>query len=449
MARYYLSQSFDYKFFNIKQYIMIPSIISRFSDFLSDILEKTGMSAEIAYTIKAVLLIFVLFVLCFLVYWIAKNVILVYVRRIVKKYPNLWSVNLLDKKVFLKLSHLAPVFVIYLLGPALLAEYPVLADKTFLITRIYIIITAMLILFAFLNVVQGVYNAYELSKSRPITGYIQGLKIVTGIIVAILLLSALLDRSPVYMLTGLGAMTAILMLVFKDTILGFVGGVQVTANDMVRIGDWIEMPKYGADGDVIDISLHTVRVQNFDKTITTIPTYALVSDSFKNWRGMLDTKARRIMRSVNIDLKSVKFCDEQMIQKFEKIHHLKDYIKKKKLEIEAHNKKYNIDPSFEVNGRRLTNLGTFRVYIEKYLANHPNINKDMLFMVRQLQSGEHGVALQVYAFADDTNWQNYEAIQSNIFDHIFAVVPFFDLKIFQYPSDLQVNIDMDKQNQKG
>lgn len=418
--------------------------ILKVSDFITKILEKTGMNEELINNTKAVILVIMLLALCFIVYWLVKNVILVYVRIIVRKHPNLWSVNLLEKKVFLKLSHLAPVLIIYALGPSLLAEYPLLAEKTFLVTRIYIIVTAMLILFAFLNVVQGVYNSYEIAKSRPITGYVQVMKIVVGIVVAILILSAILDRSPVYLLTGLGAMTAILMLIFKDTILGFVGGVQVTANDMVRIGDWIEMPKYGADGDVIDISLHTVRVQNFDRTITTIPTYAMVSDSFKNWRGMVDTKARRIMRSVFIDLKSVKFCDDQMIEKFEKINNLKDYISKKKLEIEEYNKKHNIDASVEVNGRRLTNLGTFRVYLEKYLANHPDIQTDLIFMVRQLQSGEQGVALQVYAFANDTNWKNYEQIQANIFDHIFAVIPYFELKIFQYPTDLQMHVELDK-----
>lgn len=418
--------------------------ILKVSDFITKTLEKTGMSEELVYNAKAVILVLILLALCFIVYWLVKNVILVYVRIIVRKHPNLWSVNLLEKKVFLKLSHLAPVLIIYALGPSLLAEYPVLAEKTFLVTRIYIILTAMLILFAFLNVVQGVYNSYEIAKARPITGYVQVMKIIIGIVVAILILSAILGRSPVYLLTGLGAMTAILMLIFKDTILGFVGGVQVTANDMVRIGDWIEMPKYGADGDVIDISLHTVRVQNFDRTITTIPTYAMVSDSFKNWRGMVDTKARRIMRSVFIDLKSVKFCDDQMIEKFEKINNLKDYISKKKLEIEEYNKKHNIDASVEVNGRRLTNLGTFRVYLEKYLANHPDIQTDLIFMVRQLQSGEQGVALQVYAFANDTNWKNYEQIQANIFDHIFAVIPYFELKIFQYPTDLQMHVELDK-----
>jgi miniconductance mechanosensitive channel len=274
---------------------------------------------------------------------------------------------------------------------------------------------------------------------------LQGSKIVVGIIAAILIFSFLLDKSPIYLLTGLGAATAILMLIFKDTIMNFVGGVQVTANDLVQIGDWIEMPKYGADGDVIDISLNTVKVQNFDRTITTIPTYALVSDSFKNWRGMIQTGGRRIMRSVTIDLKSIKFCDNEMIDRFEGIKYLQEYIKTKRVEIDDYNKKNNIDNTNIVNGRRLTNIGTFRAYIENYLANHPNIHRDMIFMVRQLQADEKGVPLQIYAFTNDVAWKNFEKIQSDIFDHIFAVIPFFDLKVFQFPTELSMTVDYNKE----
>ena len=418
---------------------MIYLFISHFSDFLSSALESTGMSHENIFNITAVIFVLLIVALCFAANWIAKNVILVTVRKFVGKKPGIWSKNLLEKKVFLKLSHLAPVLIIYWLGPAFMHEYPVIKEITYIITHIYIVIVVLITIFSFFNVIHGVYRTLDVSRSRPITGYIQGLKIILGIIAGILILAALLGRSPLYLLTGLGAATAILMLIFRDTILNFVGGVQVTANNLVQIGDWIEMPRYGADGDVIDISLHTVSIQNFDRTITTIPTYALVSDSFKNWRGMVETKARRIMRSVYIDVKSIKFCDEEMIEKFKKIHYIKNYLDKKKQEVDEYNTKNGVDPSILVNGRRLTNLGTFRAYIENYLSNHPRIQKDLIFMVRQLQSDEKGVALQIYAFANDTNWKNYEAIQADIFDHIFAVVPFFELKIFQYPSELQLS----------
>jgi miniconductance mechanosensitive channel len=423
---------------------MIVLDIFGISEFFSKTLQKAGFSELFIYNTNAFVFILILTLLCFIVNWIAKNVILVFVRKLIGKTPGIWNKNLLEKKLFLKLSHLAPVFVIYLLGPAFMSEYPVVVDKTYLFTSIYIVIVILLVLYSFLNVINGVYSSYEISRSRPIKGYLQGLKIVIGIISAILIFSFLLDKSPIYLLTGLGAATAILMLIFKDTIMNFVGGVQVTANDLVQIGDWIEMPKYGADGDVIDISLNTVKIQNFDRTITTIPTYALVSDSFKNWRGMVQTGGRRIMRSVTIDLKSIKFCDDEMIKKFEGINYLQEYIKTKKVEIENYNKKNNIDNASLVNGRRLTNIGTFRAYIENYLANHPSIHKDLIFMVRQLQADEKGVPLQIYAFTNDVAWKNFEKIQSDIFDHIFAVIPFFDLRVFQYPTDLSMHVDINK-----
>lgn len=423
---------------------MIVMDILGFGKILQQLLEKIGLSDIGVYNAKAILFVITLFILCFLVNWIAKNVILVFVRKMLGKKPSVWSKNILEKRLILKLSHLAPVFVIYWIGPALMSEYPVIVDKTFIATNIYIVIFGLIVIYSFLDVVKGVYDSFEVSKSRPISGYIQGLKIILGIIAAILVLSLILDRSPVYLLTGLGAATAILMLVFKDTILNFVGGVQVTSNNLVQIGDWIEMPKYGADGDVIDISLHTVRIQNFDRTITTIPTYALVSDSFKNWRGMVQTGGRRIMRSVYVDLKTVRFCDDEMIEKYSKIHYLKDYIVSKKAEIEEYNKTNNVDVSNPVNGRRLTNLGTFRAYIENYLAGHPKIHKELVFMVRQLQPDEKGIPLQIYAFTNDIVWKNFENIQADIFDHIFAVIPFFDLKVFQYPTELHMQVDLTK-----
>ncbi len=417
---------------------MIASGVTVFNDFIINLLEKTNLPYDYIFNITAIILVFILALLCFLSNWIAKNVILVSARKIIGRKPGIWSQAILKNKVFLKLSHLVPVLIIYWYGPAFMSEYPSIVSLTFLITNIYIILVGLLVVYSFLNVIKDVYNNYEISKSRPITSYLQGLKIILGIVAGILILSALLNRSPLYLLTGLGAATAILMLVFRDTILNFVGGVQVTANDLVQIGDWIEMPKYGADGDVIDITLHTVKVQNWDRTISTIPTYELVSDSFKNWRGMVQSGGRRIMRSVYIDAKSIRFCDEEMIKKYENIHYLKDYVKKKKAELEEYNKKSNIDENNLVNGRRMTNVGTFRAYIENYITNHPKIHKDLIFMVRQLEPNEKGLPLQIYAFTNDTNWKNFEKIQSDIFDHILAVIPHFDLKLFQYPTDIFV-----------
>mgnify|MGYP001425909292 FL=1 len=236
------------------------------------------------------------------------------------------------------------------------------------------------------------------------------------------------------------------MVIFKDSLLGLVAGVQLTTNDMVRVGDWIEMPKYHADGDVIEISLHTVKVRNWDRTITTIPSYALISDSFKNWRGMHSSGGRRIKRAIHIDTSSIRFCTEEMIEKFRKIHLLTDYINRKEKEIEEYNEKNGIDRSVLVNGRRMTNIGCFRAYVENYLKHHPHIHKEMTLMVRQLAPGEHGLPLEIYAFTAGTQWTFYESVQADIFDHIFAVAPEFGLRVFQNPTgyDLQRLLDAER-----
>jgi len=229
-------------------------------------------------------------------------------------------------------------------------------------------------------------------------------------------------------------MTAVLMLIFKDSILGLVAGVQLSFNDMVRIGDWIEMPNFGADGDVMDITLNTVKVQNWDKTISTIPAYAMISNSFKNWRGMSESGGRRIKRSLSIDMNSIRFCTAEMIERFKKIQYITEYIEKKSIELESYNKEYNIDDSTLVNGRRLTNVGTFRAYIQAYLKNHPMIHKDMTFLVRQLKPTETGLPIEIYVFSTDQNWVNYEGIQADIFDHLLAILPAFDLRVHQTPT---------------
>jgi miniconductance mechanosensitive channel len=248
------------------------------------------------------------------------------------------------------------------------------------------------------------------------------------------MIAIVLNKSPLYFLTGLGALSAVLMLIFKDPILGFVAGIQLTANKMVARGDWLEMPKYDADGDVLEIGLTTVKVQNWDKTITTIPTYALISESFKNWRGMQESGGRRIKRFVYLDLGSIKFCTEEMLERFSRIQYITEYIERKKKEISEYNEAFQVDTSILVNGRHLTNIGTFRAYVTAYLKNHPMINQDMTFLVRQLAPTPQGLPLEIYVFCKDKIWANYEAIQADIFDHILAVVPEFDLRVFQEPS---------------
>lgn len=332
-------------------------------------------------------------------------------------------------------------------------SYQNLIEKTALT---YIIVVALVVINALLNAFDIIYRTFPVSKVRPIKGYIQVVKIILFIVGGITIISNLIGQNPLIILSGLGALSAVLMLIFKDSILGLVAGVQLSSNDMVRVGDWIEMPKYNADGDVIDITLNTVKVMNFDKTITMIPSYALISDSFKNWRGMQTSGGRRIKRSIFIDTGSIRFCSEAMIEEYHKIQYLGDYLATRLSEIEQHNEERNIDKSNKVNGRQLTNIGVFRVYIQQYLKHHPKIHQNMTLIVRQLASGENGLPFEIYAFTNDTNWVVYESVQSDIFDHIFAVAPSFGLRVFQNPTgyDIAHGIErtaiesLDESNQK-
>ena len=293
---------------------------------------------------------------------------------------------------------------------------------------------AVLTIEAFLSSVVDIYHSYDTSRKFPVRIIVQVAKILLYAVIGIIILSTVIGKSPAFFIGGLGAMAAVLMLIFKDPILGLVAGIQLSANKMVRVGDWIEMPKYGADGDVVDISLTTVKVQNWDKTIITIPTFALVSEGVKNWRGMSESGGRRIKRSIYIDMTSVKFCNKEMTEKFSKIKYLSDYIQGKEKELSEFNSQKNIDDSVLVNGRRMTNIGTFRAYLVSYLKDHPKINKNLTFLIRQLDPGPNGLPIEIYVFSSDQVWANYEAIQADIFDHILAIIPEFELKVFQNPT---------------
>jgi len=381
------------------------------------------LSLYLSYGVAIVIIIFV----SLLTDLITKKVLLKAVRIYITKSKAKWDDILLKKRVFEQLAHIPPVLIIHAFAPV----FPTVHTWIQRIAFSYIIINIVLAINKILDVVNDVYSTYEVSKIRPIKGYLQVVSIFISATATVIIISVLIERSPWILLSGIGAATAVLMLIFQNSILGLVASIQLTTNNMVQIGDWIEMPSHGADGDVIDISLHTVKVQNWDKTIVTIPTHKLISESFKNWRGMQEAGGRRIKRSIYIDMTSVKFCDEEMLERFKKIQYIKEYIEEKEAEIESYNKLNNIDTSSIVNGRRLTNLGTFRAYIESYLKNHPNINRNMTQMVRQLQPTEYGLPLEIYAFTNETAWIKYEAIQSDIFDHILAIVPEFDLRIYQ------------------
>lgn len=393
-------------------------------------LDGYGMSEQtIGYLSNMIMVVFIALI-CILANLITKKIVLRTIVRIINKNRYTWINVILEKKVFHKLSHLVPAIIINY-SASIFPLYRTLIEKA---AVTYMIIVTIMVLNALLNAFDAIYRSFEISKIRPIKGYIQVVKIVLFIIGGIVMISNLIGQNPLIILSGLGALSAVLMLVFKDSILGLVAGVQLSSNDMVRVGDWIEMPKYNADGDVIDITLNTVKVMNFDKTITMIPSYALISDSFKNWRGMQVSGGRRIKRSVNIDTSSICFCTQEMIERFQKIQYLAEYITMRLQQINAYNTEHQINTESKVNGRQLTNVGVFREYIHQYLRNHPKIHKDMTLIVRQLAPGDNGLPLEIYAFSNDTNWAVYESIQADIFDHIFAVAPTFGLRVFQNPT---------------
>ncbi len=378
--------------------------------------------------------IIALLILCWIVNVIAKKFILRLVRAIIRKTKNDWDDVFVDKQVFKNVSHFAPAFVIYFLAPIWLEASPEVIDVIRRMANAYMIIVGCWVFDAVLNAVLVIYQRFDISRKKPIKGYLQAVKILIYFLTVLFVISTLMNKSPWGFLSIFGGLTAVILLIFKDMILGLVAGIQLTSNNMVARGDWIEMPKYGADGDVIDMTLTTVMVKNWDKTITTIPAYALISDSFKNWRGMQESGGRRIKRSFNIDMNSIKFVDEELLRKFEKFDFLRDYLKEKTKEIADFNKVKNIDTDELINGRRLTNIGTFRAYIINYLRNHPKIHQELTFLVRHLAPTENGLPIEIYVFSNDQVWANYEAIQADIFDHVLAVTHEFDLRIFQNPT---------------
>jgi miniconductance mechanosensitive channel len=368
-------------------------------------------------------------IISFLLYLVTRYIILKSISHFFKKTSTKLDDVLIEKGVLNRLSYLIPLIFIYNLKE-LLAMY-VIVDRV-LITLITLIFISSIN--AFINALSDIYSKSKYSNRLNIKSYIQVIKLFINIFGIIIIIALLTGKSPIYFLSGIGALTAVLMLIFKDTILSLVSSIQISSNDLFKIGDWIEAPQFGADGDVIDIALHSVKIQNWDKTISIIPTHKLTDSSFKNWRGMSDSGGRRIKRSIKIDMNSIKFCDNSMIERFKKFKVISDYINQKQSEINKHNIENNINEEGLINGRSLTNIGTFRAYIEGYLRNHANIHNEMTFLVRQLAPESDGLPIEIYVFSSDTNWVNYEAIQSNIFDHLLAVISEFDLKVFQNPT---------------
>jgi len=378
------------------------------------------------YITQALMAIGVL-ILSFASYVITKHYVIKVLSKLIKKTKTKLDDILLQETVLHRLSLVAPLIIVFSFAHL----FP-FAEK--MILKISVALIAWLIILtigAFLTALNDIYYTLDIAQGRPIKEYIQLLKLIIYIVGGIIIVGSLLGKSPMMLLSGFGAMTAVIILIFRDTILSFVASLQITSNDLVRVGDWIEVPRYGADGNVIDIALHTVKIQNWDKTFTVIPTHKLIDESFKNWRGMQLSGGRRIKRAVHIDLASIKFCDGQMVKRFKTYRLISDYVQRKQEELERHNKEHSIDNSVLVNRRRLTNIGTFRAYVEAYLRNHKKIHQGMTFLVRQLPAGPNGLPIEIYVFTNDTEWSHYEAIQADIFDHILAVVPEFDLRVFQ------------------
>ncbi len=381
------------------------------------VLERLGLSKTFVDKWGGPLFLIMGLLVAVISYYITKKVVLGILEKFIRRNKYQFDDILLESKFFERLSHFIPVVVLYLFEPSTGVFRGVL-DKSL---SIYLTMIIILSFDALLNAVNRIYNRYEVSKARPIKGYLQVVKIFVYAIVIIGLIADLMGKSPVILLSSIGAMTAVIMLIFKDSILGLVASIQLAANEMVRIGDWIEMPKYGADGDVIDMSLNTVKVENFDKTVTTIPTYTLISDSVKNWRGVQEAGARRIKRALYIDINSIRTCDEALLHRFEGISLIRDEIRQRITESEGREES-------------ITNVGTFRLYIQKYLEAHPKIHKQMPIMARHLPVSERGLPIEVYAFSTETVWAVYEGVQADIFDHLLSVVDAFDLKVFQYPT---------------
>lgn len=364
-----------------------------------------------------------------IVYLVTKKIFLKWLRKAAERTKNRIDDILFEKKVAQKIALFPPLLIVNYFA-YLVPSIQAVVQRLCMALLVWLFLSTIS---AFLNALNEIYEQKQQYEGRPIKGYIQTATLIIYILGILVIISILSGQSPLLLLSGVGALTAVLILVFRDTILSFVASLQITSNDLVRLGDWIEVPEFGADGDVIDIALHTVKVQNFDKTIIVIPTHRLIEKSFKNWRGMEESGGRRIKRAIHIDINSIRFVDEEMMTRLEKIQLLADYLKRKKAEIEAHNKKQKIDTSSPANGRRLTNMGTFRAYIDAYLRNHEKIDPKFTFLIRQLQPGPTGLPIEIYVFTGLTDWIAYEAIQADIFDHLFAVVKEFDLRTFQFP----------------
>ena len=398
---------------------------------LYDFFISLGLSDSSASYLNMIALLIGLLIIVFIIDFIVRRVLLRIFSKLAERSKSNFDDLMVNNKVFRNVAHIIPLIVSIEYVPMVFSDFPYwenIIEKTLIV---FGIILTLWVVRSFLNTLKDYFKTLPRLKDKPIDSYIQVFMIFAWVI-GIFSAFAIITGIPfLNFITGLGAASAIVILVFRDTILGFVASIQVSINDMVRIGDWITFEKYGADGDVIEINLSTVKVQNFDKTITTIPTYALISDSFKNWRGMTSSGGRRIKRSLSIKLSTVKYLSINEVDKLKDIQIITNYLTKRQKDINSFNTNNNIDKSLLLNGRNLTNLGVFRKYLETYIKNHSAVNKDMTIMVRQLAPTSQGIPIEIYAFSRDKRWQNYEYIMADVFDHVISAVPYFDLEIYE------------------
>lgn len=390
-----------------------------------------GFSENTAEYLNLFIGICILILALFLLDFVLKKVIITVFKSYASKSKNTFDDYLVKNKTFDYLAHIVPLSLIVWIVPMLFIAFPTTEKYLELLFNFMAVVLAIWIIRSVLRTCRDFLKSLDSFKDKPIDSYVQVFMIFVWFIGGILVFSMMTGKSVWTFLTALGAMSAVILLIFKDTILGFVASIQVAVNDTVRIGDWITMPKYGADGDVIEINLSSVKVQNFDKTITTIPTYYLTSQSFKNWRGMMDSGGRRIKRAILLKTASIAFLSEEDVNKLKKIKLIEGYLNGIQQKIDSHNKEHDVDKSVLMNGRNLTNMGVFRIYVELYLENHPYINKNMTIMSRQLPPSAQGTPLEIYAFSNNKVWKDYEHIMADIFDHLLSAIPYFNLEVFE------------------
>lgn len=418
-----------------------------FQQWFDTLLSDAGVAPDWISFFSMLIGLAILIAVAVFTYLVIKHFLIRFLNAFFRKTSFKWDDVLADRNTFNNLAHIIPAIIVRIAIPKLFVDYPQVQPFMIKVGDVYILIAATLIIISFVKAVEYILSQSPVFANKPLASYFQLLRIVIYIAIFITILSVLLGKSPMYFLTAFGAMTAIILLIFKDTILGLVASVQISANDVVRVGDWVEMPKYNADGDVIAINLNTVKVRNWDKTITAIPTFYFITDSFKNWRGMQESGGRRIKRSILFNVHTVKFVNPETRERFKQYSLIAEYVSERQNEIEVYNTENGVDTSQLINGRRMTNIGVFRIYVENYLKQHKGIQQEMTMLVRQLPSDDRGLPIEIYCFTNTTSWLEYETIQSDIFDHLFAAASWFELELYQQPAGSDIALAIEKVSQ--